>query len=231
MRAYVLCGGLGTRLRSITGETQKALVPVHGQPFLSTVLQQLAQAGVVEVVLCAHYRADQVAAQLDGLAQTSGLRLHLVVEPALLGTGGALLNALQQLPAQGRYLVLNADTYLQAEAYRLVSLAPGNAVLAVMVGDRSRYGSLSVDATGGLSSIAEKGQQGPGLVNGGVYAFCPEALEGSAVSVCSLERDLLPGLVQHQRIDVLEYAGHFIDIGTPESFARYSAEFETDLSQ
>lgn len=228
MRAYVLCGGLGTRLRSVTGETQKALVPVHGQPFLATVLQQLAQARVVDVVLCAHYRADQVAAQLDSLGVASGLRLHLVVEAELLGTGGALLNALREQPPSGRYLVLNADTFLQADAYQAAALATGNTILAAEVTDRSRFGSLRRDADGALLAIEEKGQQGPGLVNAGVYAFDGDAFASVEVAACSLERDLLPALLQRARIDVCEYAGHFIDIGTPASFARYSAEFTTD---
>ncbi|MDD1975007.1 sugar phosphate nucleotidyltransferase [Pseudomonas tussilaginis] len=231
MRAYVLCGGLGTRLRSVTGDTQKALVAVHGEPFLSTVLRQLAQAGIVDVVLCAHYRADQVAEQLEALTQSSGLCLRLVVEAEPLGTGGALLNALREQPPEGRYLVLNADTYLQADAYRLAAMAPGNAILAVQVAERSRYGSLRVDATGCLLSIEEKGQQGPGLVNAGVYAFGPESLADGHVCASSLERDLLPALLQRERMAVCEYTGHFIDIGTPESFARYSAEFHTDPTQ
>ena len=74
MRAYVLCGGFGTRLRSVT-DTQKALVPVHGEPFLARVLRQLARAGISEAVLCAHYRAEQVAEQLAALAHDAGLRL------------------------------------------------------------------------------------------------------------------------------------------------------------
>ena len=104
MRAYVLCGGFGTRLRSVT-DTQKALVPVHGEPFLARVLRQLARAGISEAVLCAHYRAEQVAEQLAALAHDAGLRLTLVVEPTAMGTGGALLNALREQPAPGLSLI------------------------------------------------------------------------------------------------------------------------------
>lgn len=231
MRAYVLCGGFGTRLQTVTQGTQKALVTVHGAPFLQVVLCQLAQAGITDVVLCAHYRADQMAAQLDALAQASGLALRLVVEAEPLGTGGALLNALIEQPAQGRYLVLNADTYLDAPAYRLAVAAAGNAVVGVKVEDRSRYGSLSVDHANGLRSIDEKGVDGPGLINAGVYAFDSVSFEGRAVQACSLERDLLPDLLARGPVEVCEYLGRFIDIGTPESFARYSTEFHMDTAQ
>lgn len=226
MRAYVLCGGLGTRLRSVTGETQKALVAVHGQPFLASVLGQLATAGISDVVLCAHYRADQVADQLASLSATSGLPLQLVVEAQLLGTGGALLNALSEQPPASRYLVLNADTFVQADAYRQMAAATEDTVLAIHVADRGRYGSLRLSASGALQAIDEKGQHGEGLVNGGVYAFGPASFEGQKSLPCSLERELLPDLLQRQSVQICQYAGQFIDIGTPESFARYCAEVQ-----
>ncbi|BBH45066.1 sugar phosphate nucleotidyltransferase [Pseudomonas sp. KU43P] len=231
MRAYVLCGGFGTRLQSVTQGSQKALVSVHGAPFLQAVLCQLAQAGITQVVLCAHYRADQVAEQLPALAQASGLALHLVVEAEPLGTGGALLNALHEHPAAGRYLVLNADTYLDAPAYRLAVQGSGNAILGVQVDERSRYGSLALDEQGALHAINEKGVAGPGLINAGVYAFDAEAFAAAAGHACSLERDLLPTLLRRSAVAVCQYQGRFIDIGTPESFARYSSEFQMSAAQ
>ena len=224
MRAYVLCGGFGTRLRSVT-DTQKALVPVHGEPFLARVLRQLARAGVSEAVLCAHYRAEQVAEQLAVLAQDAGLQLMLVVEPSPMGTGGALLNALREQPPQGRYLVLNADTFVDAEGYALMAQGQGNALLGVQVDDRSRYGSLEVDAGGQLRALLEKGREGPGLINAGVYAFIRETFVSTAVRACSMEQDLLPDLLAGEAVSVIEYSGRFIDIGTPESLDRYANDF------
>ncbi|MCE1115807.1 MULTISPECIES: sugar phosphate nucleotidyltransferase [Pseudomonas] len=229
MRAYVLCGGFGTRLRSVT-DAQKALVPVRGEPFLARVLSQLARAGISEGVLCAHYRAEQVAEQLDELSRHAGLPLSLVVEQSPLGTGGALLNALREQPAHGRYLVLNADTFVDAEGYRQMVLSEGNAVLAARVDDRGRYGSLALDATGHLAGLQEKGLQGPGLINAGVYAFTAPAFVATPVRACSMEHDLLPELLQREAVCVVDYSGRFIDIGTPESLARYTHEFFPDTA-
>ncbi|MFV9654426.1 sugar phosphate nucleotidyltransferase [Pseudomonas sp. NY15366] len=227
MRAYVLCGGFGTRLRSVT-DTQKALVPVHGEPFLARVLRQLARAGVSEAVLCAHYRAEQVAEQLAVLAQDAGLQLMLVVEPSPMGTGGALLNALREQPPQGRYLVLNADTFVDADGYAMMVQGQGNALLGVRVGDRSRYGSLEVDAGGRLRALLEKGREGPGLINAGVYAFTYETFASAAVRACSMEQELLPELLASEAVGVIEYGGRFIDIGTPESLDRYATDFRME---
>lgn len=227
MRAYVLCGGFGTRLRSVIRDSQKAMVQVHGEPFLAQVLRQLASAGVREAVLCAHYRADQVAEQLDALARDTGLGLRMVVEPQPLGTGGALLNALSEQPADERFLVLNADTFLDADAYRLAAAATGNALVAARVADRSRYGSLEVDTGSLLVAFREKGLTGPGLINAGVYAFTPDAFAAAPVRACSLEQELLPELLAQTPVAVVEYAGPFIDIGTPESLDRYATTFQT----
>lgn len=229
MRAYVLCGGFGTRLRSVT-DSQKALVPVHGEPFLARVLRQLASAGVSETVLCAHYRAEQVAEQLEVLARDTGLPLDMVVEPSPMGTGGALLNALRERPAIGRYLVLNADTFLDAEGYRLMIRSQGNALLGVQVDDRSRYGSLRVNAQGDLAALEEKGRAGAGMINAGVYAFTCDAFAATPVLACSMEHDLLPGLLARDTVSVIEYGGRFIDIGTPESLDRYANEFQMERS-
>jgi len=227
MRAYVLCGGFGTRLRSVT-DTQKALVPVHGEPFLARVLRQLARAGVSEAVLCAHYRAEQVAEQLADLARDAGLRLMLVVEPSPMGTGGALLNALREQPAPGRYLVLNADTFVDADGYGVMVQGQGNGLLGVQVDDRSRYGSLEADASGRLCALLEKGREGPGLINAGVYAFTCETFASAAVRACSMEQELLPELLARETVSVIEYCGRFIDIGTPESLDRYANDFRTE---
>lgn len=227
MRAYVLCGGFGTRLRSVT-DTQKALVPVHGEPFLARVLRQLARAGVSEAVLCAHYRAEQVAEQLSALARDAGLQLMLVVEPSPMGTGGALLNALREQPPQGRYLVLNADTFVDAEGYALMAQGQGNVLLGVQVDDRSRYGSLEVDLGGQLRALVEKGREGPGLINAGVYAFIRDTFASTAVRACSMEQELLPELLAGESVSVIKYSGHFIDIGTPESLERYANDFRME---
>lgn len=229
MRAYILCGGFGTRLKSVTKNTQKAMVEIHGQPFLLKVLEQLALAGVTEAVLCAHYRADQIADNLQLLSEQTGLLLKIVVEPVPLGTGGALLNALRECPPEQRYLVLNADTFLDAQAYSLLIASQGYAIVGVSVEDRSRYGSLTVDEGGFLSGFQEKGVAGAGVINAGVYVFAAAAFSANAVITCSLETDLLPPLLSHTPVSVVKYTGRFIDIGTPESLALYAQNYQKNI--
>lgn len=222
MRAYVLCGGLGTRLQTVTQGGQKAVVEVHGEPFLLLVLRELRAAGIREALLCAGHRADQLQTLLDSLAGRSNMRLHLVVEQDPLGTGGALLNALQHWPAEQPYLVLNADTFLTSEAFSLPAEGTHNLILAAEVADRSRYGSLSIEPDGRVSNLTEKGLLGPGPVNAGVYRFTATALAAEPVRACSMEQDLLPGLIERQQLYAVHYTGPFTDIGTPESLAAFN---------
>lgn len=231
MQAYILCGGLGTRLRSVIKDSQKAVVDIHGRPFLAVVLEQLRLAGISHVVLCAHYRADQLAALLPSLESESGLVLQLVIEGTPLGTGGALLNALRERPPSGRYLVLNADTYLESCAYRLAMDSECDVLVGVQTEDRSRYGSLNYSAEGEVLSLAEKGQAGPGWVNAGVYGFTVNALADVSVAPASMEHDLLPRLIARRSLLVCEYSGAFVDIGTPDSLDAFKSDFSGSASR
>ncbi|WP_027589428.1 sugar phosphate nucleotidyltransferase [Pseudomonas sp. RL] len=226
MQAYILCGGFGTRLQSVLQGGQKAAADIDGRPFLSLLLHQLQAAGVTQAVLCAHYRADQLAQLLPTLAGDSGLALDLVVEEQPMGTGGAVLNALREVPPIGRFLVLNADTYLDQRAYRLALAVGPAALVAVQVADRTRYGSVRYDAEFLLQALDEKNQSGPGYVNAGVYAFPEQALARFPVKPCSMEKELLPALIQGGQLIACEYSGPFVDIGTPESLNAFRAQFQ-----
>ncbi|GHT90294.1 nucleoside-diphosphate-sugar pyrophosphorylase [Betaproteobacteria bacterium] len=224
MQAYILCGGLGTRLRSVIKDTQKTIVDIDGRPFLSLVLACLKPAGITRVVLCAGYRADQLETLLPGLSADSGLKLEIVVETSPLGTGGAILNGLQQHPPEGRYLVLNADTFLDSCAYPLIASVSRDTLLAVQVADRSRYGGLRCHEDDRVQELLEKSLTGPGLINGGIYNFSPQTLNAWPVRPCSLERDILPEIIRNGQFFVIKYSGAFTDIGTPESLEIFKRE-------
>lgn len=224
MRAYILCGGQGTRLRTVTGDGQKVLVSVNGRPFLALILDQLKCAGISQVTLCAGYRADLMGQALTNLSDACNLPLQLITEHMPLGTGGAILNALQQQPPTDRYLVLNADTFLDCSAYCKLREASGNTVLAVQVAQRERFGSIACTADGQVSALEEKTQSGPGLINGGAYAFLPDALSGFHNAPCSMERQILPILIERGLLYAVTYRGAFHDIGTPESLSAFKAQ-------
>lgn len=219
--AAVLAGGLGTRIRSVLGDTPKVLAPVAGRPFLGHLLDRLASAGVRRTVLCLGHLADRVEAWLDREEVRHGMEIVRLVEPSPLGTAGAIAFARPQLRTDP-VLVMNGDTFVDADLASFVASharsGAAASVLCVAVQDASRYGRVDVGLDGRVLRFREK-QPGSGIVNAGVYLFSAGFLDGiAAEKAVSLERDILerapPGA-----LNAYATRARFIDIGTPESLA------------
>lgn len=227
--AFVLAGGLGLRLRPVTGAAPKSLASVGGRPFLEYVLDHLATTGIRDVTLCTGHGATAIAAAI-GAGERFGLRVRYSPEPEPLGTAGAIRLAFDRTGVD-RALVLNGDSFFDIE---LGALAAAHARLGGLVTfalrevpDSDRYGTVALDADGTVLAFREKGAAGPGLINAGTYVLERSALDtvvpGTAVS---LERDVFPRLVdagrrdRARRIAGVPFDGYFIDIGVPEDHAR-----------
>lgn len=228
MKAFVLAGGLGTRLRPRFGDLPKALAPIGGRPFLARPLEWLAGHGIRDVVVCAGVGAARLREAL-GDGDSCGVRLAWSVEDEPLGTGGALRHAAAQV--RGPALVLNGDTLAECDPWALErarweSGALGAVALFEVADARSR-GRVEADRSGRVARFVEKddGFTGPAWVNGGVYAFAPALWRELPPGASSLERDVLPRLAARGTIAALRSPGTFYDIGTPEEWARAEARF------
>ncbi|GFO68525.1 hypothetical protein GMLC_21040 [Geomonas limicola] len=225
--AVVLAGGLGTRLRSVTGELPKVLAPVLGRPYLRFVLDQLERAGLTEVLICTGYRSAEVEASIGTRHGT--LSVGYSAEPAPLGTGGALRYALGKMRHE-ELLVLNGDSFVEADLGSFTQLHRSSgakaSLLLTEVPEVGRYGSVQTDQAGAILGFSEKGgHSGCGTINAGVYllgrdliAALPEGRE------LSLEREVFPFLVG-QGFYGFNLGRRFIDIGTPESYREVGAFF------
>jgi D-glycero-alpha-D-manno-heptose 1-phosphate guanylyltransferase len=222
MRAFVLAGGLGTRLQSRFGALPKPLAPIGGRPFLERQLEWLASHGIREAVLCVGHGADQVRAALG--ESCAGVRLVYSVEDEPLGTGGALAHARGHV--HGPALVVNGDTLaacapwvLERERWERGMLG---AVALYRVSDARSRGRVECDASGRVSRFVEKDDafSGPAWVNGGVYAFASWLWRRLPQGAHSLERDVLPELAHEGRLVGQRVDGEFYDIGTPEEWER-----------
>ena len=222
--AAILAGGMGTRLRQVVSDRPKPLADVDGRPFLFWQLEWLAAAGLRRVVLCTGFQGELVRQALGDRFQS--LELAYSHEPAPLGTGGALRLALPLVEGT-TLLALNGDSYCPAAlseffAAHVASGLPASILLS-RVDDVSRYGAVTVAEDGRLARFEEKGAAaGAGWINAGVYLFNTALLtEIPAGRSVSLEREMFPawlarGLHGHQT------NAPFLDIGTPESYARAS---------
>ena len=230
MKAFVLAGGLGTRLRPQFGELPKALAPLGGRPFLVRQLEWLGAHGVREVVILAGYGADALKDAIGDGARW-GLAVEWSIEDEPLGTGGALAQARRFV--NGPALVVNGDTLAEVdpweiEEYRWRRGAWG-AIALYRVEEAASRGRVECGAGGKVARFVEKdpGHRGPAWVNGGVYAFAPWLWKRLPAGASSLERDVLPALAAEGKILGLERPGRFWDIGTPEEWARAEEHFAT----
>ena len=221
MQAAVLAGGLGTRLRSVIGDTPKPMAPVVGRPFLEYILLQLRSWGVDEAVLCVSYRGELVRAYF-GNGQGLGLRLRYSHEPERRGTAGAL-KAAEHLIAGETFLVMNGDSFFDIELDALVAhhqkLRAIATVALAKVEDAQRFGRVETDEAGIIQRFVEK-QPGrrPGIINGGIYILTRRVLEliPDARAV-SLEQDVFPRLIG-ERFGGIAFDDYFLDIGVPSTY-------------
>ncbi len=220
--AVILVGGLGTRLRSAVSDRPKALAVVTGKPFLAYLLEQIAAAGITHTILCVGYRGEQV--QVAFGESYAGMQLDYSQETTLLGTGGALRQALPMIASKS-FLAMNGDSFCDVNLSDLWDWHQVHQAKTTMVltqqSDTSRYGRVSFSGDGIINRFEEKGNStGAGWVNAGIYLINTEMLHSIPTSrVVSLEHDVFPGWIG-QGLMGYQCQGRFLDIGTPESYAQ-----------
>jgi D-glycero-alpha-D-manno-heptose 1-phosphate guanylyltransferase len=220
MEAIVLAGGFGTRLRQVVADVPKPMASIAGRPFLEILLGSLAKKGFSRSVLSLGFMAEKISAHFG--RQFAGLDLAYVVEDTPLGTGGATRLAARAC-TQDHVFVFNGDTYLDLEVgllERRWHAKRNSIVVGRQVPDTTRYGRLIVDGDR-ITSFAEKGIAGPGLINAGCYVLATDALARFPLNQpFSIETDYLVPEVARATVEVFVTEGMFIDIGIPEDYAR-----------
>ena len=221
--AVLLVGGKGTRLQAVVSSKPKPLALVGNIPFLELLVMQLRSQGVHRMIMSTGHLADQIEETFgDGRRWNSDIRYSVESQP--LGTAGALKAAESYLEASADFLVVNGDSFMEidiAEFLRFHRQHRGIVSMAVRkVPDAARYGTVDVDSSKRIVGFREKtGNTSPGTINAGVYLFQRSALKFIPAGPSSLEKDLFPKLLT-QGMYALEQDGMFIDIGTPEDYAR-----------
>jgi len=222
LRAFVLCGGQGTRLRSVVADRPKSMALISGTPFLQLLFEKLRSQGINEVVLGTGYMAEKIE-RYFGDGKQFALRIRYSREHEPLGTGGAL--KLAEPLVGDPVLVLNGDSYVEwslAPMLELFTEKNADLVIALQaVADISRYGSVLLDHDNGVTQFIEKGAAaGFGLINAGVYLIRKQIVrELPAGTAISLEREVFPRLFDRRIYGVI-CTGPFIDIGIPKDLKR-----------
>jgi NDP-sugar pyrophosphorylase family protein len=225
MKAILLAGGKGTRLRPLTVHTPKPIVPILNRPFLYYQLDLLKQIPEIdEVILSLNYqprRIEEVFGEGEGL----GVRLRYVVEPMPLGTAGAVRYAGDSL--QESVVVFNGDVLTQVDLAAVLRLhrernAKATIVLTPVENPRA-YGLVETDSDGNIRRFLEK----PGedeitcnTINAGIYVLEPDTFDRIPKDTAwSIERSFFPSLIERAETFIAYvYDGYWIDIGTPAKY-------------
>jgi mannose-1-phosphate guanylyltransferase len=219
----VLAGGLGTRIRSVLGETPKLLAPIGDRRYIDLLFDWLRRFGARRVVLALGYGAEAICRYIES-HPASDLNISSVVEPSPLGTAGAVRFARSSLHSDP-VVVINGDTLIDADLCALLArhrAAAGlGTLLCANVDDAGRYGRLVLNDSGHITGFVEKDPnfRGAAVVSAGVYVLSGALLdEIAAGNATSIEYDVF------QKLPAATLAGHtdsfeFLDIGTPESLS------------
>ena len=222
--AIILVGGEGTRLRPLTLELPKPVVPVLDRPFLKFQLEMLRKAGIEDIVLCVAFRPEGIRAVL-GDGQDDGVRLTYVLEETPLGTGGAVKNAEGALG--DRVVVMNGDVLADMDLAAILRThedARASATIVLHpVDNPSAYGLVETDPAGRVQRFIEKpnpDQITTNRINAGLYV-----LETRTLSIMpkgepySIERGYFPTLIQSgEHVQSYTHSGYWIDIGTHQKY-------------
>jgi bifunctional UDP-N-acetylglucosamine pyrophosphorylase/glucosamine-1-phosphate N-acetyltransferase len=215
MRAVILAAGEGTRMRPLTANRPKVLLPAGPEPLLHRILRQLGAAGVRDATIVTHYKAEAVRASVgDGGAW--GVRVTYADQGAPRGTGHAVAAA--KPPDDEPFLIVNGDVLLPDGILSALASSPPGALVAARVDDATAFGALDV-RDGRAVGVVEKGRAGPGLANAGAYHAPP----GFARLVAALQpsprgelevTDALNAAFARDAWRVVEAEG-WLDVGRP----------------
>jgi len=226
LKAIILAGGVGTRLRPLSCTRPKLLFPVLNKPLLDWTLERLAETGVNEVTLAVKYMAE-VFMQRYG-ESTHGMKISYSREKKPMRTGGAIKYAEETIGYDEPFLVLNGDIFTTIDYAALLKKHKENNAVATIavyrVEDPSRYGTVKLTENSQVTQFIEKAplRQAPSsLINAGVYVLDPEIFEYiPAGRPVSIEQEVFPKLAKEGKLFGHEFKEIWIDIGNPEDYIK-----------
>nr|CAD7260935.1 unnamed protein product [Timema shepardi]CAD7404644.1 unnamed protein product [Timema poppensis]CAD7575821.1 unnamed protein product [Timema californicum] len=237
MRALILVGGYGTRLRPLTLSRPKPLVEFANKPMLLHQIEALVEAGVTQVVLGVSYRAEQMEQELSEEAKKLGVSLVFSHESEPLGTAGPLALAKDILTASDEpFFVLNSDIICDFPFKDLMAFHKSHGkegtIVVTKVEEPSKYGVVVYGETGSIQNFIEKPQEFvSNKINAGIYILNPTVLRRIQLRPTSIEKEVFPGMAQDGELYAFELQGFWMDVGQPKDFLTGMSLYLTSLRQ
>jgi len=238
MKALILVGGYGTRLRPLTLTKPKPLVEFANKPILLHQVEALVQAGVDHVVLAVSYQADQLEQEMQVESVRLGVKITFSLENEPLGTAGPLAQARKILAEDNSpFFVLNSDVICEFPFRDMMAFhnkhGQEGTIVVTRVEEPSKYGVVVYDKNDGrIHKFVEKPQEFvSNRINAGMYIFKPSILERIELKPTSIEKEVFPLMASQNQLYCMELAGFWMDIGQPADFLTGMCLYLGSLSQ
>ena len=207
MKAVILAGGFGKRLRPLTESIPKPLVEIGGKTILERQIEWLGNNDVKEIILCIGFLKDKIIEYINNETNNT-ISLKYVIEKEPLGTGGALLNSKELLKGEEEFIVMNGDIITDLDPSELKKKMNKNIGVLSLIPLRSQYGIVDVDNNGKITQFKEKPIISEYWVNAGVYMLNKEIFN-YLDEKSSIEKDAFPELVNENKLAAIKFREQF----------------------
>jgi len=229
MKAIILAGGFGTRLRPLTNDIPKPLLPIKGKPIIEHAIKNFKKHGIEDIILSIGFMADKIK-NYFGNGGKWGVKISYIVEDEPLGTGGAIKKAAQGL--KETFLVINGDNLADFDWQSAIKThQEKNAKITLQlypVEDVTKYGIARL-VDGKIVEFIEKPtiERAPSnLNNAGGYIMEPSALDILPEGFCMIERDCFEKLAALGEVFAHHHGGQWYPTDTIEKYTHADENFE-----
>ena len=217
MQAIILCGGLGTRLKSVIKDIPKPMAPINDKPFLEFIFEYLKKQGVKEIILAVSHKYEVIQEYFKD--EFLGIKITYSIEKELLGTGGAIKEALKFV--KNETYVLNGDTFFDIDLSKLKLNGSKICLALKQMNDFDRYGTVNVNEQGFVISFEEKIFKKQGLINGGIYLLKKDLFDDFSLMDKFSFEEFLQENYEKLKARAEIFDDYFIDIGVPEDLYNF----------
>lgn len=230
--AVILCGGQGTRLRPITYEIPKPMMPVQGRPILEHLIELCKLNGIENIILSIGYLKERIKAHFEKHGSALGVAVSYVEEDSPLGTAGPIKLLVEHGKLNKPFVVSNGDELKDINIVEMFKIHKANSADATIaltkVEDPSAYGVAKLDGSKILEFVEKpKKEEAPSnLINSGFYILNPSVAELIPAGFSMLEKDVFPKLASQGKLFGFPFSGQWFDTGTFERYERALKEWQ-----
>ena len=203
MKALILAGGMGKRLRPLTDDKPKPMIPISNKPILEWQIDWLKSHNIRDIVLCTGYMGDNIS-EYFGNGEKFDVNIEYSKEEEPLGTGGALMQSHSLLESHSNFVVIHGDVMTDIDPHSLIQKLTDKLIGTIaVVALRSPFGEIEIQENGLISSFTEKPILNDHWINAGIYCLSNNVFSYLS-DVGSLESDVFPILATENKLSAIK---------------------------